>query len=254
MNRMLWFGMLWVVFTGSVIAEGMKASEVAPCRPNMPERMVSLKGMFTVHVVCDHVLWEIPLKMLGRDMLVNTEFAALSTGSDYVAPGSVVDSRVVRWVRRGNKVYLENVRYEMWAPNMANLQRGVEEASLRTVVRAFDAVAEGADGAPIIDVTGLFATDVPDGFGREYKQHFRMTAVDPKRSYIQSVKAFPRNIEIRFYQTWIPDPKEFLRSTEDDPIPAAPRVHLPHQHAAAAGRAHGRPLLRRARRLFCNLL
>jgi hypothetical protein len=220
MNRMLCCAVLWVVVAGSAAADGMKASEVAPCRPNMPERMVSLTGMFTVHVVCDHVLWEIPLKMLGRDMLVNTEFAALSTGSDYVAPGSVVDSRVVRWVRRGNKVYLENVRYEMWAPNMANLQRGVEEASLRTVLRAFDAVAEGADGAPIIDVTGLFATDVPDGFGREYKQHFRMTGVDPKRSYIQSVKAFPRNIEIRFYQTWIPDPKEFLKSTEDDPIPS----------------------------------
>jgi Met-zincin/Domain of unknown function (DUF5117)/Domain of unknown function (DUF5118) len=197
----------------------MKASEVAPCRPNMPQRMVSLPGMFMVHVVCDHVLFEIPIKMLDRDMLVNTEFAALSTGSDYVAPGSVVDSRVVRWVRRGNKVYLEDVRYEMWAPNMPNLQRGVEQASLRPVIRAFDAVAEGADGAPIIDVTGLFATDVPDGFGQQFKRHFRMTGVDPKRSYIERVKAFPRNIEIRFYQTWVPDTKELLKSTEDDPIP-----------------------------------
>jgi hypothetical protein len=210
-----------VVLGCAATAHAMKASEVAPCRPNMPERMVSLPGLFTVHVVCDHVLFEIPLTMLDRDMLLNTEFAALSTGSDYVAPGSVVDSRVVRWVRRGNKVYLENVRYEMWAPNMANLQRGVEDASLRTVLRAFDAVAEGNDGTPIIDVTGLFATDVPDGFGREYKQHFHMTAVDPKRSYIQTVKAFPRNVEIRFYQTWIPDSKELLKSSEDDPIPSA---------------------------------
>ena len=106
-------------------AYAMKASEIAPCRPNMPQEVHTLPGLFTVHVVCDHVLFEIPPEMLGRDMLMNTEFAALSTGSDYVAPGSVVDSRVVRWVRRGNKVYLENVRYEMWAPNMPNLQRGV---------------------------------------------------------------------------------------------------------------------------------
>ena len=221
MKGWLKVGVLWVVLSWAAGAYAMKASEVAPCRPNMPERMVSLAGLFTVHVVCDHVLFELPAAMLDRDMLLNTEFAALSTGSDYVAPGSVVDSRVVRWVRRGNKVYLENVRYEMWAPNMANLQRGVEDASLRTVLRAFDAVAEGNDGTPIIDVTGLFATDVPDGFGREYKQHFHMTSVDPKRSYIQSVKAFPRNIEIRFYQTWVPDSKELLRSTEDDPIPSA---------------------------------
>src|SRR4029077_17687311 len=174
MKGCLKVGVFGLVLGCAGAAHAMKASEVAPCRPNMPERMVSLPGLFTVHVVCDHVLFEIPLAMLDRDMLLNTEFAALSTGSDYVAPGSVVDSRVVRWVRRGNKVYLENVRYEMWAPNMANLQRGVEDASLRTVLRAFDAVAEGNDGTPIIDVTGLFATDVPDGFGREYKQHFRM--------------------------------------------------------------------------------
>lgn len=220
MKSRLRVGLLCVLLGCAAAANAMKASEVAPCRPNMPERMVSLPGLVTVHVVCDHVLFEIPLQMLERDMLLNTEFAALSTGSDYVAPGSTVDSRVVRWVRRGNKVYLENVRYEMWAPNMANLQRGVEDASLRTVIRAFDAVAEGNDGSPIVDVTGLFATDVPDGFGREYKQHFRMTAVDPKRSYIQSVKAFPRNIEIRFYQTWVPDSKELLKSTEDDPVPS----------------------------------
>src|SRR4051794_31032147 len=223
MRSRFWVGMLFGLLSFSTLGAtpGMKASEVAPCRPNMPERMTSLPGLFTVHVVCDHVLWEIPPKMLERDMLVNTEFAALSTGSDYVAPGSVVDSRVVRWVRRGNKVYLEDVRYEMWAPNMPSLQRGVEQASLRTVIRAFDAVAEGADGAPVIDVTGLFATDVPDGFGREFKQHFRMAGVDPKRSYIQGVKSFPYNIEIRFYQTWVPDSKDLLRSSEDDPVPTA---------------------------------
>ncbi|HTS53749.1 MAG TPA: DUF5118 domain-containing protein, partial [Burkholderiales bacterium] len=146
MKHWLQVGVAWAILGCAASAHAMNASEVAPCRPNMPERMVSLPGMLTVHVVCDHVLFEIPLDMLDRDMLLNTEFAALSTGSDYVAPGSVVDSRVVRWVRRGNKVYLENVRYEMWAPNMPSLQRGVEDASLRTVVRAFDAVAEGNGG------------------------------------------------------------------------------------------------------------
>jgi hypothetical protein len=219
MRRWLQVAVFWIVLGCAGAGYAMKASEVAPCRPNMPERMVSLPGMFTVHVVCDHVLFEIPLSMLERDMLVNTEFAALSTGSDYVAPGSVVDSRVVRWVRRGNKVYLEDVRYEMWAPSMTNLERGVEDASLRTVIKAFDAVAEGNEGTPIVDVTGLFATDVPEGFGREYKQHFHMSAVDPKRSYIQSVKAFPRNIEIRFYQTWVPDSKELFKSGGDETVP-----------------------------------
>jgi hypothetical protein len=147
---------------------------VASCPAGMDQKVETLTGMFNVHVICDHVLFEIPKPMLNRDMLVNTEFAALSTGSDFVAPGSVVDNRVVRWVRRGNKIHLEDVRHEIWAPNMPNLQRGVESASLRTVFRAFDIITEGPDGAPVIDITGLFVTEVPEGVALEFMQHYNM--------------------------------------------------------------------------------
>ena len=56
---------------------------------------------------------------------------------------AVVDSRVVHWVRRGNKVFLENVRYEMRAENGSGLDRGVESTQLNTVLIVFEAVAEG---------------------------------------------------------------------------------------------------------------
>jgi hypothetical protein len=203
-------------------AWSMKMGEVVPCRPNMPQQVETLDGLFRVHVVCDHVLFEIPKHLLNRDMLVNTEFAALSTGTDYVAPGSVADSRVVRWVQRGSKIYLETVKYEMWAENASGLQRGVEAASLRTVLKAFEAVSEGKDGAPIIEVTPLFATDAPEGFAAEFMQHFRMQGIDSKRSYIESVKAFPQNVDVRFYQTWIADRKDVIESAgSDDPVPSA---------------------------------
>jgi hypothetical protein len=206
----------------AVPAGAMTVSEVMPCRPNMPKEVQTLPGLLRVHVVCDHVLFEIPPDKLDRDMLVNIEFAALSTGSDYVAPGSVASSKVVRWVRRGNKVFLEHVKYDMWAENAPSLQRGVEAASLRTVIKAFDAVGEGKDGAPIIEITPLFTTEVPTGFAAEFKQHFRMQDVDGKRSYIEDVKAFPNNIGIRFYQTWTPDTAEVIRTANsDDPVPGA---------------------------------
>ena len=193
----------------------MTSAMVASCPAGMDQKVETVTGMFKVHVICDHVMFEIPDKMLNRDMLVNTEFAALSTGSDFVAPGSVVDNRVIRWVRRGNKLYLENVRYEMWAQNMSSLQRGVESASLRTVIKAFDIIMEGPAKAPVIDITTLFVSEVPDGFALEFMQYFHMNAIDPKRSFIESVKAFPQNIDIRFQQTWVPSAVE-LRKTVDD--------------------------------------
>src|SRR6185436_8471943 len=179
----------------------MTVAMVTSCPAGMDQKVETVTGMFKVHVICDHVMFEIPVNMLNHDMLVNTEFAALSTGSDYVAPGSVVDNRVIRWVRRGNKLYLENVRYEMWAQDMTSLQRGVESASLRTVIKAFEIIMEGPEHAPVIDITGLFVSEVPDGFALEFMQYFHMNAIDAKRSFIETVKAFPQNIDIRYQQT-----------------------------------------------------
>lgn len=204
-------------------AWSMRPSEVAPCRPNMPQEVRSFPGVFTIHVVCDHVLFEIPPKLLNRDMLVNTEFSGLSAGVEKLAPGAVVDSRVVHWVRRGNKVFLETVRYEMKAENTSGLERGVESTQLNTVAVVFEAVAEGKDGAPIIDVTSLF-TETPRGFAMEFKRYFNMSTNDPKRSYIDSVKVFPQNIEIGFHQTWVPDPKEFEDSYKPGRTPIQPAL------------------------------
>ena len=90
-------------------AFAMTAAMVASCPAGMDQKVETVTGMFKAHVICDHVMFEIPAKLLNRDMLLNTEFAALSTGSDFVAPGSVVDNRVVRqtlpsaleWLWRG---------------------------------------------------------------------------------------------------------------------------------------------------------
>jgi Domain of unknown function (DUF5117) len=185
-------------------AQALAASaKVASCAPGKPPTTQTLRGMLTVHVVCDRVMFEIPHNMLDREILANTEFAALSSGSDFVAPGSAVDNRVIRLTRLGNKIYLEDVRYQMSAAKQSNVQRGVEAASLRTVIRAFDIIREGKDGAPIIDITGILVNEVPAGFALDLMRQFKMRAVDPRRSYIQTVKAYPENIDIRFYQTWV---------------------------------------------------
>jgi hypothetical protein len=192
------------------------AAKVASCPPGRPPNIQTLQGMFTVHVVCDRVMFEIPPKMLSRDILANTEFAALSTGSDFVAPGSAVDNRVIRLTRLGNKVYLEDVRYEIWARQQSNLQRGAEAASLRTVLRAFDIIREGKGGAPIIDITGILVNEVPAGFALDLMRQFHMRMVDPRRSYVQSVKAFPEYIVFRFYETWVPDLAELFKPGAED--------------------------------------
>ena len=199
---------------GQTAAQAGHSVTVASCPPGKDPHIETMSGLFIVHVVCDRVHFEIPPDMLNRDILANTEFAALSTGTDFVAPGSVVDNRVIRFTRLGNKVYLENVRYEILARQRPDLQRGAEAASLHTVLRGFDVIREGANGAPVIDITGVLTTEVPAEFALDLMRDFRMRHVDPERSYIRTVKAFPEHIDVEFYQTWVPDPNELFKSSE----------------------------------------
>ena len=201
-------------------AFGGAQAVVSSCPPGKEAQTQTLVGLLTVHVICDRIIFEIPLRGLNRDILVNTEFAALSTGTDFVAPGSVVDNRVVRLIKLGNKIYLEDVRYEILAREQPNLQRGVEAASLRTVIRVFDIIGEGPGGEPQIDVTSVFTSEVPAGFALDLMRHFHMRSVDPKRSYVQTVTAFPGSIGVRFYQTWMADPLELRKSTDTEDRPA----------------------------------
>ena len=201
-------------------ASGAATAMVSSCAPGKESTKQTLVGLLTVHVICDRVIFEIPPRGLNRDILVNTEFAALSTGSDYVAPGSLVDNRVVRLIRLGNKIFLEDVRYEILAQEQPNLQRGVEAASLRTVIRVFDIIGEGPGGEAQIDVTGVFTSEVPAGFALDLMRHFHMRAVDPKRSYVQTVTAYPGSIDVRFYQTWMADPAELRGAADNEDRPA----------------------------------
>jgi hypothetical protein len=68
----------------------------------------------------------------------------------------------------------------------------------------------------------MFTTDVPKGFALEFKRHYRMTHVDGSRSLVRGVRAYPTNVEIGYYQTWLPDEKDLLKPSDgqDPPAPA----------------------------------
>lgn len=213
MKRLLW--LLLVAVLPVAPAAAMNAADVAACGAGAQKKVETLRGLMDLHVICDRVFMEIPRALLGKDLLVTTEFAAVSVDTEEAAPGEVVFNGLMRFVQRGNRVFLERVRYDLWAPQMPNLQRAVEAAQLGTVVKTFDAVTTGNDGAPVIDVTGLFATEVPEGFGQTFKARFRLSGVDARRSYIARVKSFPDNVNVRFYQTWVPDAQERQKNPED---------------------------------------
>ena len=186
--------------------------QLVPCPRMQAGKVESLEGMFRTHLVCDRLLLEIPTALLDRDLLLNTEFVGLSTGTDYAAPGALVYNRVVRFLRRRGKVDLLSLRFEASARQAPRLQQALRSVQLPTVLMTFDVLGEGEQGAPIIDVTPLFVSGLPEGIALGFKKRFEMQAVDASRSYVERVKAFPNNVRVYYYQTWSADPRQVMET------------------------------------------
>ena len=44
----------------------MTSAMVASCPAGMEQKVTTVTGMFLIHVICDHVMFEIPAAMLNR--------------------------------------------------------------------------------------------------------------------------------------------------------------------------------------------
>ena len=78
MSKRAFFTLAFAVLLDLSSAAGaVVLRDLAGCKPGSDDPIVTHEGLFKVHVVCDHLLLEIPDRMYNRDMLLNTEFAAL---------------------------------------------------------------------------------------------------------------------------------------------------------------------------------
>jgi hypothetical protein len=178
--------------------DGQKsASELKKYDDVITKDVKTLPGVFLVHRAGDKLYFELPKEALGRLMLWTIEVVKAPSGQGW--GGKSLGSRVVRWERRGNKVFMWNVSFEKRADGKA-VQRAVDSADSASIILAFNAEAEGKDRSVVINVTNMFAGNVPD---------FPVTravsgasGVDDARSYIDTVSAFPTNIEARALLTF----------------------------------------------------
>ncbi len=150
----------------------------------------SKKGVFTVHQIKDKYFYEIPKNEFGKEFLWNTQIAKTTLGAGY--GGQELTEHVVTWELSGNKVHLRDVKYEVTADPRTPVALAVEAANNHTIVMTFPVAAFAKDGAPVIEVTRLFATDVQEFSAR---QRLGATTMDASRSSIARISPYPENIE-----------------------------------------------------------
>ena len=177
--------------------------EINPYERVITKEAKSDEGIFTIHTVKEKVYYEIPKNELGKEFLWVSQIARTTLGAGY--GGQAAGNRVVRWERKGNRILLRNIQYDVVADPKLPVSRAVQAANNDTIIMAFNIEALGKDDAAVIDVSRLFTTEVTEFSART---RLRARGFDASRSFIEKTKSFPTNIEVEVSQTYTspPDP------------------------------------------------
>jgi hypothetical protein len=173
-----------------------------PGEPRPYERVItkeakSQAGIFTVHRIGERFYYEIPRAQLGKEFLWVSQIARTTLGAG--EGGQAAGNRVVKWERRNNRVFLRNISYAIVADRSQPIARAVEAANNDSILMAFNVEAVGKDDAPVIEVTRLFSTEVPEFSARA---RVRSQTFDANRSFVERISAFPENIEVEATHTY----------------------------------------------------
>ncbi|HEY4652588.1 MAG TPA: zinc-dependent metalloprotease [Pontibacter sp.] len=164
------------------------------------DKAVTDDGLFKVHRLDDKYYYEIPDTLLGRDMLMVSRIAKTATNIGY--GGEELNTQMLRWEKKGNRILLRVISYENVAADSLEIFHSVQNSNLAPVIQAFDIKAFN-NGASVVEVTDFFSKDVPAlGLDQRRRDTYKVRRLDDKRSFIESVKSFPTNIEARSLMTY----------------------------------------------------
>ena len=170
------------------------------------KKAVTDSGLFLVHHVDDRWLYEIPDSLLGREMLMESSLAASPANlSGFEVPGSVVQDQVLVWERRGKQVLVRKMSYRNVADSTLPIAKSVQLNNLAPILQAFDIKAVTPDSSGVVvDVTEFFTEDVPalSGLSSSQRTRFKVRKLDAKRTFIDHIHSYPKNIEVRHTLTW----------------------------------------------------
>lgn len=157
------------------------------------------EGLITTHQIDDKVFFEIPTAILGKEVLWVTTLRETQIGAGY--GGQEVQDRVVRWEKRGDKILLRGVDFQVRAVNK-EMEQSVALSAVEPILQVFDIKAYNKDkgDAAVIEVTPFLTSD-PSEFSP--RRRLNVTRIDAQRTFIDKVKSLPQNVELDVLATYI---------------------------------------------------
>jgi hypothetical protein len=179
-----------------------KKGDILPYAKVITEDAKSDKGLFTVHKIDDQFFYEIQDSLFDKEMLMVTRISKTASGIGF--GGGKQNTQVLRWQKKDKKVVLRVVSHETFAADSLPVHEAVVNSNFEPVLYTFPIKALSVDStATVIDVTDLFNKDVKAlGLPSYTRKRYKVSRLESGKSFIESVKSYPKNIEARHVKTY----------------------------------------------------
>ena len=162
--------------------------------------------MFNVHTLDEKLYYEIPNSLLGREMLMVSRVAKVpSNFFGFLTGGAKTAEQVLTFTRQRDQILVRKLSYNEVANDTLPIHTSVRNNNFEPILAAFpiQALSKDSNGV-VIEVTDFFKTDIEaiSGVASFLRRNYQVRRLDPRRSYIESAKSFPENIEVRHIMTY----------------------------------------------------
>ena len=182
-----------------------KKGEQTPAAPQpkpAPKPSVDRKGMFQVQKFESDWFFLIPDSLLGRDFLTTTRYTSTPSGSGKFG-GEMLNQQTVYFERGVDKQLLLRVRlFVNVSDTTQNINKAITVSNENPIIASFK-IESDKDRMLKIKVTQFLNEDNPTtGLTKSTKTNYQITNMMPNLSYIEDIKTFPLNTEIRMVKTY----------------------------------------------------
>ncbi|MDO7570046.1 MAG: zinc-dependent metalloprotease [Flavobacteriaceae bacterium] len=171
---------------------------------SLTKKMTKHSGLINTYQEDDNVFLELSDSLLEKDLLMVTRFVQLPANYQaYINAGSKTSQQLIHFKKKGKQILLTQESFVNFANEEDPISQSVKLNNFPPILAAFP-IKNSEENRYLIDVSSYFNNDSP-GFNiirKSLKKEYSIGSNDSKRSFIDSVKSFPENIEIRHTLTY----------------------------------------------------
>lgn len=190
------------------------------------KRVVTKKGLITIHKIDDKLYFEFPKSLLRRDFLMGSSISATSDNTSGLVGQTMTTPLHIRFAIQEDQVYMQNVtpvsRMDVYS-NQSDISKAVAKSNITPDMESFKIAAYNMDSTAVVfEVTKFFLADnkrlplfdqnSPSLEDEKYGQLELKAVLKKNLSSIRNFYVFDDNLEINldmsFYQSLLANKKE----------------------------------------------